>query len=235
MRLKQMAERCPSSVFMGRGRLEGYRWQINERGVANIVKSDGDDVVEGLVYEIDANHKRQLDRNEGLTKGYYSDECLEIQFTPLEGGGVETAKELETARLRREESSQNELSENMALDDRQSTTHDDSALQQGEEAAPCTDSADHSASKYMKKCECLVYISKKHTADGDIRSEYIPRMEQAINDGRKFGLSPPFLDRLDKQIHPINPPPEASQHSRENQNESQDVQGTSQSGLDRSS
>jgi hypothetical protein len=34
---EQMARRCPDSIFLGKATLRGYRWQINERGVANIV------------------------------------------------------------------------------------------------------------------------------------------------------------------------------------------------------
>ena len=33
-----MSGRCPGSSFVGRDVLHGYRWQINERGYANIVK-----------------------------------------------------------------------------------------------------------------------------------------------------------------------------------------------------
>lgn len=36
----QMLHRCPSSVPIGLGYLEGWRWIINERGYANIVRVD---------------------------------------------------------------------------------------------------------------------------------------------------------------------------------------------------
>ena len=94
-----MTKRCPSSILKGTGRLQGYRWQINERGVANIVESL-DEYVEGLVYEIDPGHKRRLDRNEGVAKGFYHDEYLSIQLTRSEYENLKTgfvARSLETA------------------------------------------------------------------------------------------------------------------------------------------
>lgn len=35
---EQMGRRCPDSIFLGKATLRGYRWQVNERGVANIVE-----------------------------------------------------------------------------------------------------------------------------------------------------------------------------------------------------
>lgn len=35
---EQMAHRCPDSIFLGKATLCGYRWQVNERGRANIVE-----------------------------------------------------------------------------------------------------------------------------------------------------------------------------------------------------
>lgn len=109
MHLKQMAERCPSSIFTGIGYIAGYRWQINERGVANIVECAGD-YVEGIVYEVNARDKRQLDRNEGVTRGFYSDRLLSISLTPLERykgqKTIHVARELEAWVTARQEGSE---------------------------------------------------------------------------------------------------------------------------------
>ena len=62
-----MAERCPGSTFIGKATLRGYKWQINQRHVANIVKVTEDvssgpagqaDVVEGLVFSITDKDRR---------------------------------------------------------------------------------------------------------------------------------------------------------------------------------
>ncbi|POS79700.1 hypothetical protein DHEL01_v201907 [Diaporthe helianthi] len=34
----KMARRCPDSIFLGKATLRGHRWQINERGLVNIVR-----------------------------------------------------------------------------------------------------------------------------------------------------------------------------------------------------
>ena len=39
MRKDQMIQRCPQSKFIGIGCLDGWRWQINERGYANVVEN----------------------------------------------------------------------------------------------------------------------------------------------------------------------------------------------------
>ncbi|KAK3934716.1 hypothetical protein QBC46DRAFT_399143 [Diplogelasinospora grovesii] len=75
--IDQMAKRCPGSSFKGKGTLEGYRWQINERGVANVVKAPGHSV-EGLVFSVTASDERTLDRNEGISKKFYERQSLTI-------------------------------------------------------------------------------------------------------------------------------------------------------------
>ncbi len=37
LHISQLAERCPSSIFIGKAVLDGFKWHINERGVANVV------------------------------------------------------------------------------------------------------------------------------------------------------------------------------------------------------
>lgn len=182
MSLKQMAERCPSSLFKGKGRIEGYRWQINQRGVANIVESRGD-YVEGLVYQIDANDKRKLNRSEGVALGFYNDEHLHTLLVPLLHCGIKTfhvAKELEM---------DGQL-------DIKKPEHRPASRYPGQES--------------LEMVEALVYVSREYKDDGLIRSEYIARMEKAIIDGRKMGLSEQFLTHIDRTIHRELPRPNNS-------------------------
>ena len=69
--LKQMKRRCPNSKYIGRARLANYRWQINERGYANVTEAEGH-WVDGLVYEIDEKDEARLDINEGVSKNAYA-------------------------------------------------------------------------------------------------------------------------------------------------------------------
>jgi gamma-glutamylcyclotransferase len=84
MWLDQMAKRCPSSPFVGIGRLPRYRWFINERGYANI-EAVGDDAsqspseVWGLVYSLSEEDEAALDVNEGVPYAYEK-QTLEVDL-----------------------------------------------------------------------------------------------------------------------------------------------------------
>ena len=82
----QMAARCPDSPFRGIARLRSYRWLINERGYANVAKTDGDPGpgVWGLVYELAPQDEAQLDANEGVPVAYEK-RLLEVDFWPARG------------------------------------------------------------------------------------------------------------------------------------------------------
>ncbi|PHH76163.1 hypothetical protein CDD80_1757 [Ophiocordyceps camponoti-rufipedis] len=77
LHLEQMAQRCPNSTYLGLGILADYRWQINQRGYANIVAAK-DHHIQGLVYEIDAADEARLDVNEGVAKKAYQKRLLPV-------------------------------------------------------------------------------------------------------------------------------------------------------------
>lgn len=76
-----MATRCPNSCYTGRAVLPDYRWQINERGFANIVPASGF-TVHGLVYELGSGDETRLDRSEGVASGAYSKAYLPVILHP---------------------------------------------------------------------------------------------------------------------------------------------------------
>lgn len=65
-----MVSRCPDSQLVGVGTLAGYRFVINERGVASIAPAC-DFQVSGLVWDISEGDEVRLDRYEGVAKSYY--------------------------------------------------------------------------------------------------------------------------------------------------------------------
>jgi gamma-glutamylcyclotransferase len=95
--LQQMQMRCPTSVYMGVARLDGYRWIINERGYANVVgiapqeggtyeeEYENENVVFGLVYALHPADEQQLDINEGVPFAY-TKEYLPCAFWPAASG-----------------------------------------------------------------------------------------------------------------------------------------------------
>ena len=65
---QQICERCPDHQAFGLGSLKDYRWFISARGFANIMKSQGDQVL-GIVYMISLRDEESLDEFEGVDKG----------------------------------------------------------------------------------------------------------------------------------------------------------------------
>ena len=203
---------------MGVGRLCGWRWQINERGVANIVESPND-YVEGVVYDIDKGNKRQLDRNEGVSRGFYSAMYLPIQFTSSReyraqrtGHMARILEDIPTpgiADIRHCSHDRAALSPRPVLDNqaqqRNGSLCQDLGLEEVLLAAATSLAIEDSKEKVVKAVNALVYVSAQYKTDGDIRTEYIARMESAIIDGYKLGLSVQFLQQVDFCIHRIQP------------------------------
>lgn len=87
--LHQMSIRCPTSQYLGVARLASYTWLINDRGYANVVESNKtestateySDVVYGLVFLLEQEDERRLDRNEGVPVAY-TKELLSCDFWP---------------------------------------------------------------------------------------------------------------------------------------------------------
>ncbi|CAN9102868.1 unnamed protein product [Alternaria sp. RS040] len=102
--LHQMTTRCPTSTYLGVARLPNYQWIINDRGYANVVEvtdsnstsmSPYDDVVFGLVYSLEAEDEKRLDKNEGVPVAY-TKEMLQCEFWPSDTEHkVDTSKDPE--------------------------------------------------------------------------------------------------------------------------------------------
>lgn len=126
---EQMARRCPDSIFLGKATLPGYRWQVNERGVPNVVRApapapreerkgrrgrrrdrgdgdgDGDEgaVVEGLIYAISPDDEHKLDQYEGVARERYEKHEWRIDFEPVRGNVFARCTSESVARAVREE------------------------------------------------------------------------------------------------------------------------------------
>jgi len=79
-----MTLRCPESKFIGLGVLRGWKWFINNRRYANVVRSP-EDLVYGLVYEISPSDEVSLDRSEGVPRAY-TKESMGIELRLAENG-----------------------------------------------------------------------------------------------------------------------------------------------------
>ncbi|KAG8415034.1 hypothetical protein J3458_008918 [Metarhizium acridum] len=74
----QMRQRCPHSTPVGLGYLEGWKWLINERGYANVVRvsgGGGGGGVYGLLYLLPPQDEERLDVCEGVPWAYEKMTC----------------------------------------------------------------------------------------------------------------------------------------------------------------
>lgn len=181
MWMDQMLGRCPGSRFIGRGVLHGYRWQINERGYANIVKyseakaggktkADGDKTatgdgaalhtpipcVHGLLYELDkeGDDEALLDLYEGVRSGAYSKVLLDMDLYPTMGPDFTTIGDAMVLRYMRKK-------------------------------------LDKHGTERLKKAEgVLVYLSENFVTPGTPQPEYVRRMLAGLSDA--YGLYVPM-------------------------------------------
>jgi len=79
MWLGQMKRRCPNYRVIGNGVLKGYRWIINKRGFANVIKSEQDEV-HGVIYEISATDEQSLDCQVGVHNNKYRKQMMTVDF-----------------------------------------------------------------------------------------------------------------------------------------------------------
>ena len=76
MSIPRLTERVPSAHAVAVARLQKHRLKFHKKGKDNSGKGDAEctndknDVVYGVVFEIAASEKPELDRHEGLSNGY---------------------------------------------------------------------------------------------------------------------------------------------------------------------
>ncbi|KAF5604228.1 hypothetical protein FPANT_1522, partial [Fusarium pseudoanthophilum] len=192
LHLAQMAHRCPGSVFKGKATLDSYRWQINERGVANVVESGSEHSVQGLLYMIGPKDERTLDRSEGVSKGFYQKYLMRVSFEPHPQYANFKTGRLSHLLEQRRDSMSGDVAHSPNNANRKVRFNappriDPISYMDGEER-----SGRHSRTEQVK---ALVYVSEDYTADGTIREEYIARMQNAVNDAVSLGVSKSFVDK----------------------------------------
>ncbi|KAL2826204.1 hypothetical protein BDW59DRAFT_161043 [Aspergillus cavernicola] len=165
LHLRQMAHRCPSSRFLGRAKLYGYRWQINERGYANIVRVPNypRSVVQGLCYLLSREDEERLDRSEGVPSAYQK-KVLDIELF--------TAKATLVGR---------DVSE---IVDWPRGDVMDRAVVSGRRGQ---------GRKTGEMAEALVYMSRHYVVDDLPKEEYVARMRLGLRDMLDLGISREYV------------------------------------------
>ncbi|CAK7217680.1 hypothetical protein SBRCBS47491_003251 [Sporothrix bragantina] len=177
MWLEQIARRCPETTYLGRGILYDYVWQINERGLANVVQahlydnltSSSNDksntknrpCVHGLVFDFGTSQRNEqnLDIHEGTRRGTYNKAYLDVELY-LAPPQLRVSPENVLAHLKKETG-------DMRV-------------------------------KEMKRIESgvLVYLSEIHVTPAQIRRFDVSRMAKAVKCALSLGVPRAFIEQF---------------------------------------
>lgn len=205
LHLGQMAKRCPESRYVGVARLHGWRYQINNRGYANVVFSHGS-YVEGLVYRLSPTDEANLDRNEGVSTAVYEKCQLEVELftTPIEHVAravPELAKELEASEpciASEYKNMQRPVSKDGRSLARRHTRHTaryQASVDEQTDNQPGYDSSEGFQHRLRGQfTQTLVYLSHTYVQEGKPWDEYIDRMNAGIIDARKLGMTDRYIE-----------------------------------------
>lgn len=192
---EQMIERCPESKFIGIGRLDGWRWQINEQGYANIVEITSDaqpdtqmpmqaqpgssNAVWGLIYTISKDDEAQLDVNEDVPYAY--------------------TKEIRPVRMWNAK----KLPESMLLPEVMASTGEAG----DEEDHPTRiklafPSCAEESSSSSEVRDMLIYVDRNRVMDSEPSIPYIYQMNKAIEDAIRAGVPLHYLTKSLRKFIP---------------------------------
>lgn len=173
-------------------RLKGFRWIIYERGFANIVEVDGykeeegtekeeekeegdyRNQVWGMMYSLEENDEKLLDEREGVPVAYRK-EWIECEFWTVPEAAAASASSA-SSRGGEEEVGKNE--------------EDTTTAEKKKKRNPAD------ITKRPGKEQMLVYINREMTDEGEIRKEYISRMNCGIKDAVKEGLPREYVEQV---------------------------------------
>ncbi|KAF7553013.1 hypothetical protein G7046_g7227 [Stylonectria norvegica] len=176
LHLKQMKRRCPNSKLIGWARLVDHRWQINERGYANVVEAAGQ-WVDGLVYEIDAKDEARLDINEGVSKNAYTKRHMPVL-------------------LRRAQSALYRRPTSWIVDQGGPAKVCRQAKQGGQKPVEYPQHWEQ---------DVLVYISLNYVQDGKPKNEYVSRINLGLADAKVLGLENDYITNCIRPFIPEPP------------------------------
>ncbi|USP79398.1 hypothetical protein yc1106_06672 [Curvularia clavata] len=179
MHLQQMAERCEESILYSKGRLKGYKWQINSRGGANIVRGDQTDYVEGLIFIISSRDLDSLRKYEKISEGYFVERKIDVNIEKLSISAFEGQR---TTRV----------IEEMAI--YRVTGDAERLLGSWKARLKMEEPLKKNTFENGVAFQSLVYLVPEYCENGKIRKEYVGRMESAIMDAEVLGVSKHYIE-----------------------------------------
>ncbi|KAL7923507.1 hypothetical protein ACQKWADRAFT_51355 [Trichoderma austrokoningii] len=194
---EQMRERCPYSTAVGLGKMTGWKWIINRRGYANIVKLGKDD-------EDDEMREEDEDNNDDDKEEDSEEEEEEEQEQKGKGIMQDDNGEEEEE----EEASQvYGMLYLLPTDDEERLDRYEGVPWAYEKAyleadwVSCTRVENTTGGTYIREelmpVKVLVYIDRKRVREGRPKEEYVGRMERGIRDAvDNWGMSEEYADRV---------------------------------------
>lgn len=111
MHIQQMADRCPDSRLFAVGILRSYKWEINSRGVANVIQGNREDFVEGIMFTVSPDDVRALRLHEGVDAQLYCEREFDVEVEPILDTSLEGKKSADAARILALHNSESSLTE----------------------------------------------------------------------------------------------------------------------------
>ncbi|KAL7913377.1 hypothetical protein GGI35DRAFT_437270 [Trichoderma velutinum] len=183
---EQMRQRCPYSTAVGLGKVTGWRWIINTRGYANIVREGEDDED----YDMEGEDEEDDD-----------DEKVEQK----EKGRMEDDKEQEE----QEESQVYGMLYLLPVEDEErldryegvpwayEKLHIEAFWVSNTDRIGLDEDDGEQVEEELTPVKVLVYVDRQRVTEGKPKEEYVERMERGIEDAvENWGLSEEYADRV---------------------------------------
>lgn len=187
-------------------RLKGFQWIIYQRGFANIVEVDSHEEVDdekeekgkegdyrnevwGMMYSLEENDEKLLDEREGVPVAYRK-EWIECEFWTVPEAAAASASS-----SREEEEEEEEDVKKVVYEEKKKRKPADITKRPGKE-------------------KMLVYINREMTDEGEIRKEYISRMNCGIKDAVKEGLPRKYVEQVLRRWIPADGEEEEEEKKR---------------------
>ncbi|PTB36445.1 hypothetical protein M441DRAFT_61922 [Trichoderma asperellum CBS 433.97] len=184
---EQMRERCPYSTAVGLGKMTGWKWIINRRGYANIVK---------LGEEDEDAEMREEDEEEDSEEDSEEEEEVKEQ----KGKGVMQTNGQEVSEVYG-------MLYLLPTEDEERLDRYEGVPWAYEKAYLEADWVSHTQAistnggtfvrEELTPVKVLVYIDRKRTREGKPKEEYVGRMERGIRDAvANWGMSEEYAERV---------------------------------------
>ena len=97
--LQQMAARCHDSRLFAKGIARSYKWQINSRGGANVIKGSLEDFAEGIAFTLSLSDVQALRHHKGVKRQLHAAREFDIEFERILDTALESQNTADAARI----------------------------------------------------------------------------------------------------------------------------------------